>query len=88
MGAPVSVMAEAGEGGPYGMALLAQYLTVHASGKTLEDFLQEDVFRTEDSSVYVPTAAECAAYRRYLEQHHRGLAAEHAAVDALLAAKE
>ena len=86
--APVTVMETAGEGGPYGMALLAQYLTVHASGKTLEDFLQEDVFRTEDSSVYVPTAAECAAYRRYLEQHHRGLAAEHAAVDALLAAKE
>lgn len=84
MGAPVSVMAEAGEGGPYGMALLAQYLTVHASGKTLEDFLQEDVFRTEDSSVYVPTPTECAAYRRYLEQHHRGLAAEHAAVDSLL----
>lgn len=84
MGAPVSVMTGAGEGGPYGMALLAQYLKVHDGGRTLEDFLREDVFRAEESSIYVPTDEECAAYRRYLERHSRGLAAEHAAVGAFL----
>ena len=84
MAAPVSVLSGAGEGGPYGMALLAQYLTVHAAGRTLEDFLEQDVFRVEESSVYVPTSEECAAYRRYLERHSRGLAAEHTAVKALL----
>lgn len=84
MAAPVSVLSGAGEGGPYGMALLAQYLTVHAAGRTLEDFLEQDVFWVEESSVYVPTSEECAAYRRYLERHSRGLAAEHTAVKALL----
>ena len=84
MGAPVSVMTGAGEGGPYGMALLAQYHKVHDGGRTLEDVLREDVFRAEESSVYVPTDEECAAYRRYLERHSRGLAAEHAAVGAFL----
>ena len=58
MAAPVSVLSGAGEGGPYGMALLAQYLTVHAAGRTLEDFLEQDVFRVEESSVYVPTSEE------------------------------
>ncbi len=85
MAAPVSVLSGAGEGGPYGMALLAQYLEAHAAGRTLESFLEQEVFQAEGSSIYVPTPDECTAYRRYLEQHRRGLAAEHAAVESLLA---
>ena len=41
---PVSVMKTAGEGGPWGMALLASYMLHKAEGESLGDFLGNRVF--------------------------------------------
>ena len=37
---PVSVMETAGEGGPWGMALLASYLTWKGEDETLQNYLE------------------------------------------------
>ena len=77
--APVSVMKTAGEGGPYGMALLAAYL-LHAKETTLESYLQDVVFVNAEGSTVEPDAADAAGYAAYLEAYCEALALEHTAV--------
>ncbi len=80
--APVTCMASAGEGGPYGMALLAAYMVRKAEGQSLEDFLENDVFAGVARTTLAPDAADEAGFDRYLTQYQAALAAEKAAVAA------
>ncbi|MCB0883172.1 MAG: ATPase, partial [Propionibacteriaceae bacterium] len=74
--------ATAGEGGAWGMAVLASYL-VSGKGRSLETFLADDVFAAVASTTIVPSDADVAGYRTYLERYEAGLAAERAAVAVL-----
>lgn len=60
--APVAVMKTAGEGGPWGMALLAAYRAYGAADGTLEDFLERRVFADAEKRVERPVEAEAAAF--------------------------
>ena len=80
--APVTCMASAGEGGPYGMALLAAYMVRKAEEQSLEDFLENDVFAGVARTTLAPDAADEAGFDRYLAQYQAALAAEKAAVAA------
>ena len=80
--APVTCMASAGEGGPYGMALLAAYMVRKAEGQSLEDFLENDVFAGVARTTLAPDTADEAGFDRYLAQYQAVLAAEKAAVAA------
>ena len=51
--APVSVMATAGEGGAWGMALLASYLVNKEEGETLESFLDNKVFADQEAAHWI-----------------------------------
>ena len=77
--APVSCMESAGEGGPYGMALLAAFLP-YAKTLSLERFLEEKVFAAAKSSVVVPDAADMEGFDAYMKQFRAGLGVERAAV--------
>ena len=79
---PVWVMETAGEGGPYGMALLALYL-VRGGGRTLESFLEEEIFTGASGSVMEPDPDDAAGFDAYLTRFLGGLAAERAAVEHL-----
>ena len=79
---PVWVMETAGEGGPYGMALLAAYMK-DGAGKTLEAFLDEKVFAGTPGTVMEPESADVAGFKTYLDRFLAGLAVERAAVDHL-----
>ncbi len=83
VGAPVSVMETAGEGGPFGMALLAAYMLRRDPGETLEDYLDRRVFADAEASVLTATPEEIAGFRRYLETYKKALPVEKAALDAL-----
>ncbi len=83
MNAPVSVMETAGEGGPWGMALLASYMVRKEEGETLEHYLGEKVFAGEKGMVMQPDAADVAGFDAYIEHYKAALAAEKAAVEAL-----
>lgn len=83
MGAPVSVMETAGEGGPWGMALLAAYAVEKKPGQTLEDYLDQQIFAGQKVETIAPDPEDVAGFQAFMEQYKRGLPAERAAVDAL-----
>lgn len=82
VGAPVTVGRTAGEGGPWGMALLASYL-VDGGGQDLGTWLATRVFAGADLDVLDPDPDDVAGFTAYLERYRAGLAVERAAVAAL-----
>lgn len=82
-GVPVTVMETAGEGGPYGMALLAAHMSCKADSETLEDFLKNRVFFDAPSTTIAPTPEDLAGFSAYTARYSAGLAMERAAVDTL-----
>ena len=80
--APVTCMASAGEGGPYGMALLAAYMVQKQEGQTLEAYRNEQVFAGVERTTLAPNPEDEAGFDRYLAQYRSCLAAEKAAVAA------
>ena len=76
--APVTCMETAGEGGPYGMALLAAFL-LHGAG-TLEDFLEREVFAGAKAVTVEPDRDDAAGFASYLEAYQKGLAVEREAI--------
>ena len=80
--APVTCMRSAGEGGPYGMALLAAYMVQKKNGQTLESYLAETVFADVERTTLAPDAEDEAGFERYLAQFRAALVAEKAAVAA------
>ena len=77
---PISVMETAGEGGPWGMALLAAYRVNGKRGETLETYLNEKVFAGAAGSTIAPDAADAAGLDAYVARFQQALAAEEAAV--------
>jgi len=80
---PVSVMETAGEGGPYGMALLASYMLNKKDNETLEDYLDNRVFASAKCSTVSPDQADRAGFDAFLASYKKGLAVERAAVENL-----
>ncbi|MDD7219092.1 MAG: FGGY-family carbohydrate kinase [Clostridia bacterium] len=79
--APVSVMATAGEGGAWGIALLASYLVNKEEGETLEAFLDNKVFADQESSTLNPDPEGVKGFNSFMDRYMKGLSIEKAAVD-------
>lgn len=82
IGAPVAVAATAGEGGAWGMALLAAYLGARDE-QSLTDYLATRVFAGVDATVVAPDPADMSGYAAFLDRYRAGLAIERAAITAL-----
>lgn len=82
--APVTCMETAGEGGPWGMALLAAYRANRAENESLEDYLAKKVFADARSSTEYPVLEEVAGFNAYMKQYKAGLAVERAAVESIV----
>ena len=78
---PVSVMTTAGEGGPWGMALLAAYRANRAEGQTLEAYLDERVFAGQKVSTLEPEKADVDGFNAFLARYKAALPVEKAAVN-------
>ena len=79
---PISVMETAGEGGAWGIALLAGYLVNNKEGRTLSDYLDKQVFDGNKGVTIQPTPEDVAGFNTYIESYKQGLAIEKAAVEA------
>ncbi len=79
-GAPVTCMGTAGEGGPYGMALLAAYRLHRTGSETLASYLNRCVFDNAHSTTITPDPAEEAGFAEFLKQYQTALKAERAIV--------
>jgi sugar (pentulose or hexulose) kinase len=80
---PVAVMETAGEGGPWGMALLAAYMLQKTSSEPLEAFLAQKVFAKNAGSLIEPDAKDVAGFAAFIKHYTKGLAIEKAAVEHL-----
>ena len=79
--APVSVMETAGEGGAWGIAVLASYLVNKDGNETLEDFLDTKVFAGNQGSTLNPDPEGVEGFNMFMERYMKGLSIERAAVD-------
>ncbi|MEG1745025.1 MAG: FGGY-family carbohydrate kinase, partial [Ruthenibacterium sp.] len=80
---PVAVMETAGEGGPWGMAVLAAYMKNRANNEPLEAYLASKVFAKANSVVAAPKAEDGVGFARFVADYKRCIAVEKAAVSAL-----
>lgn len=78
--APVTCMETAGEGGPYGMALLAAY-RVNKGNESLEEYLNNHVFADAKGTTLAPWQADVDGFNAYIEQYKKLLAVERKAVE-------
>ncbi len=83
MNAPVSVMETAGEGGAWGIALLASYMIGKTANETLDDYLSQKVFAGKAGSKMEPDAKDVAGFDEFIQRYTKGLPIERAAVDYL-----
>lgn len=79
-GTPVTCMETAGEGGSYGMALLAAYRLHRADGEALAAYLNRCVFADAQSTTLFPDPAEQSGFAAFLTQYQTALKAERAVV--------
>ena len=79
---PVSVLETAGEGGSWGIALLASYMVRENRSELLPDFLNH-VFAGSESIAVKPDPSDVKGFNIFFERYHKGLAIEQVAVDNL-----
>ena len=79
--APVSVMSTAGEGGAWGIALLAAYLVDKKDGETLDEFLDNRVFAGNEGSTLDPEPEGVQGFNEFMDRYLKGLPVERAAVE-------
>lgn len=80
MNTPVAVMETAGEGGAWGIAILAKY-AADATEEPLEDYLDDKVFSRYKSSVIEPDEQDVLGFTDYMKLYKKALAVEKSAVE-------
>lgn len=83
MEAPVTVMETAGEGGAWGIALLASYMS-NKDGMDLGSFLDHQVFGEDQGVTIEPSEEDLKGYEIFVERYREGIAIEKSAVDKLI----
>lgn len=83
VGSPISVMETAGEGGPYGMALLCSFMLNKNCGETLPDYLDRNVFGNVSSTTIMATPEEIDGFNRFMEKYKAAFPVEKAAIKTL-----
>lgn len=83
MSAPVTVMDNAGEGGAWGMAILAAFMKEKKQGESLSDYLRERIFAGQTGTTIEPKAEDLEGFERFMDSYRRTLGAEKAAVEGL-----
>ena len=80
LGVPVSVLETAGEGGPWGMAVLAMY-ALQGGGRSLEEYLSQQVFGDAKGSCVQPQPEDGEGFQTFLRRYQAGLPMERLAAD-------
>ncbi len=80
---PVSVMESAGEGGAWGIALLASYLMHKKDYPSLEEYLDKAVFTKQKGTTVEPDPKDMEGFEEFMKRYKKGLSIERAAVENL-----
>ncbi|MDZ5783083.1 xylulokinase [Marinococcus luteus] len=87
MNTPVSVMDTAGEGGAWGISVLASYMKNKGPAEALEEFLDSKVFKEIETTEIHPDRADVEGFEIFMERYKKGLIIEQTAVDHLTPAE-
>lgn len=82
MNTPISVMETAGEGGAWGIAVLAAYM-INKQGESLGDYLNTKVFAGQEGSELAPNPEGVRGFDDFIQIYKAGLPIERAAVDSM-----
>ena len=88
MNVPVSVMETAGEGGAWGMAILASYMREKGESEDLEDYLDKIVFKDVDGKEIYPDQLDVEGFEEFIERYKKGLVIEETAVNHLFLSEQ
>jgi len=80
---PVAVMESAGEGGAWGIAVLAAFAGCKENSEILEDFLDKKIFADSAVTTEEPDPADVKGFNAYLERYKAALKVERAAVESI-----
>ena len=83
MNTPISVMETAGEGGAWGIAVLASYMVQKAEGESLGDYLNNKVFAGQEGSKLAPDPEGVKGFDEFIEIYKAGLPIQRAAIDSM-----
>ena len=81
MNAPVSVMETAGEGGAWGIAVLAAFAVNKQEGEAFPDYLDNKIFASQKMTTLEPDKAIVDSFNSFMERYTKGLSIERAAVE-------
>ena len=80
---PISVMETAGEGGAWGIAILASYMVNKKDGQSLQDYLSNEVFANQHGEVVEPDPEDVKGFDEFIRIYKEGLPIERTAVDSM-----
>ena len=83
MNSPVTVMETAGEGGAWGIALLAAYMLYKKKDETLDSYLANKVFADDLGITIKPDKNDVEGFEQFMKRYTKGLAIEQKAVEVL-----
>lgn len=83
IGAPVTVMKTAGEGGAWGIAILANYVVTKNAGESLEDYLANRVFAGQEGITLAPDPADAEGFEAFAARYVKGLPIVREAVECM-----
>ena len=83
MNAPVALMSTAGEGGPWGMAILASYMLCRDTYPTLQQYLNQCIFANETATTVDPDPDDVRGFDAYIANYRRAVSVQQAAIEAL-----
>jgi sugar (pentulose or hexulose) kinase len=81
MNVPVSVMETAGEGGAWGVAILASYMLLKKKNEPLEEYLSNCVFAGENGTMIAPDQKDVEGFATFMERYKEGLPIERTAIN-------
>ncbi|MFI3171932.1 MAG: FGGY-family carbohydrate kinase [Eubacteriales bacterium] len=77
---PITVMETAGEGGAWGIALLAAFMRTKATDEMLDEFLQNKIFMDSEAITITPDEDDVAGFETFIQRYIKGLEIEKAAI--------
>ena len=80
---PVTVMSTAGEGGAWGIALLAAYVIERKDNESLDKYLDEKVFGTDAGTTIEPREEDVLGFNKFIDRYKKGISIEKTAVESL-----
>ena len=80
---PVTVMSTAGEGGAWGIALLAAYVIERKDNESLDMYLDEKVFGTDAGTTIEPREEDVLGFNKFIDRYKKGISIEKTAVESL-----